>query len=75
MNFCHLTLDFALSVDDALSAGVAGVGLTVPTRSLRLAATSLVPNIACLTGTTSERALTTQREQVQHITERPCVSM
>lgn len=54
MNFCHLTLNFALSVDDALSAGVAGVGLTVPTRSLRLAATSLVPNIARVTGTTSE---------------------
>lgn len=54
MNFCHLTLDFALTVDDALSAGVAGVGLTVPTRSLWLAATSLVPNIARLTWTTSE---------------------
>lgn len=75
VNFCHLTLDFALSVDDALSAGVAGVGLTIPTGSLQFAATSLIPNIAHLTGTTSEWALTTQREQAQYITECRSVSM
>lgn len=57
----HLTFDCTLSVDDALGAGVAGIGLAVPTGSLRLTAKSLVPNIAGLTGTASERALCTFR--------------
>lgn len=62
-NFCHLTFNFALSVDNALSAGMAGVGLTIPTGSLWLAAMPLIPNVARLTGTASEGAL----EQGQHI--------
>lgn len=59
-SFCHLTLNLALSVDDALSAGMAGVGLTIPTGSLWLAATSLIPNVTRLTGTTSKGALESQ---------------
>lgn len=61
VTFIHLTLDLALPMDDALSAGVAGVGLAIPTSSLWLTATSLVPNIASLTWTTPEGALMTHR--------------
>lgn len=67
MKFCHLTLNFALSVDDALCAGMAGVGLTVPAGSLWLAATPLIPNVARLAGTTSEGALVSQQDQGHHI--------
>lgn len=59
--FIHLTLDLALPMDDALSAGVAGVGLAVPTGSLWLTATSLIANVASLAWTTPERALMTHR--------------
>lgn len=55
-------------MDDALCAGMAGVGLTVPTGSLRLAATPLIPNVARLAGTASEGALASQLDQGQHIT-------
>lgn len=61
--FIHLTLDLALPMDDALSAGVTGVGLAIPTGSLWLTATSLIPNVASLTWTTPERALMTHREK------------
>lgn len=65
--FIHLTLDFTLSMDDALSAGVAGVGLAIPTGPLRLTAMSLIPNVASLTGTTSEWALMAHRGSRQII--------
>lgn len=62
----YLTLDCTLSMGDALSAGVAGVWLAIPTGSLRLTAASLIPNKARLTGTTPERALMTQKKPTQH---------
>lgn len=51
-------------MDDALCAGVAGVGLAIATGSLRLTALLLIPSVACLTGTTSERALIEPSHQV-----------
>lgn len=45
-------------MDDTVGAGVAGVGLPIPTNSLWLAAASLIPDIARLTGAAPERALT-----------------
>ena len=48
-------------MSDALSAGVAGVGLAVPTGSLGLAAAPLIANVTRLTGTTPERALMINR--------------
>lgn len=61
---CHLTFNFALPVDDALSAGMAGVGLTISTGSLRLAAAPLIPNVASLTGPASKGALVSQWNKV-----------
>lgn len=55
----YLTLYFPISLDNALSAGMAGVELALTTRSLRLTALALIPNIACLTEATPKRALTT----------------
>lgn len=53
----HLTLDFTLSMNDALCTGVAGVGLAVPTGSLWFTPVTLVANVASLTGTAPEGAL------------------
>lgn len=71
-----LTLDYTLSMDNAVGAGVTGVGLAIPTGSLWLTTTFLIPNIAFLTGATPERALMTQRKQTHCVTdegERQCL--
>lgn len=56
-------------MDNALSAGVTGVGLAIPTGSFWLTTSFLIPNIAFLTGATPERALKTQRKQTHFITD------
>lgn len=53
-------------MDDALSVGVARIGLAVPTSSLGATATFLIPDVTCFTGAAPERALIAQRSSKSH---------
>lgn len=57
-------------MDEALGAGVAGVGLAVSTGSLWLTAAPLISNIARLAGAAPVGPLYTHREMSCYITDK-----